>query len=136
METLIHKLKEFLIADDGVKFAYLFGSQARQDIGPLSDVDVAVYLDDTQDFFQRRLTLMEALIKRLGREDLDLVVLNKAPVVLKFEVIKSGIVLKEDRSRRVVFETTVMREYLDTAHLRNIQCEYLKERLRRLSNDG
>ncbi|HHJ07268.1 MAG TPA: nucleotidyltransferase domain-containing protein [Anaerolineae bacterium] len=32
--------------DENVKFAYLFGSQAAGKAAPLSDVDIAVYLDD------------------------------------------------------------------------------------------
>ena len=59
----------------------------------------------------------------------DLVVLNQAPVVLRYEVVRSGVVLKEDRARRVMFETSVLQEYLDSAHLRSVHVSYLKESL-------
>ena len=128
---LIDMLREFMAAEKLVQFSYLFGSVARQTAGPLSDVDIAVYVDARVNIFKRRLTLMEALAKKIGSERFDLVVLNVAPVVLKYEVIKNGIVLKEDRPRRVVFESRVLREYLDSAHMRAIQYQYLKESLLR-----
>lgn len=77
-----------------VVFAYLFRSVAKGEVAPLSDVDVAVYLHDN---------------------------LNTAPVVLKYQVIKEGVVTKENRLRQVLFGTETLREYLDTAHLRDVQ---------------
>ncbi len=123
------KLREFLAADSKVKFAYLFGSAARNAAGTLSDLDLAVYLDERVDIFSYRLKLMELLAKELRTENFDLIVLNRASVLLRYEVIKEGTVLKEDRTRRVMFETKVLREYLDTAHLRQVQRQYLKESL-------
>ena len=133
---LIDMLREFMAAEKLVQFSYLFGSVARQTAGPLSDIDIAVYVDARVNIFKRRLTLMEALAKKIGSERFDLVVLNVAPVVLKYEVIKNGIVLKEDRPRRVVFESRVLREYLDSAHMRAIQYQYLKESLLRSGTNG
>ena len=129
MSSVNDKLKAFFAADNKVKFAYLFGSMARNAEGKLSDLDLAVYLDGRVDFFAYRLKLMELLAKRLGSERFDLIVLNRAPVLLRYEVIKEGIVLKEDRLRRVMFEARVLQEYLDTIHLRQVQREYLKEDL-------
>lgn len=130
----IAKIKEFLAQEQKVKFAYLFGSAARQNVGPLSDLDVAVYLDGRVDCFRWRLRLMESLARKLRSERFDLVVLNRAPVVLKFEVVKNGLVLKEDRPRRVMFETRVLQAYLDSAHLRSVQRYYLKESLQRVTH--
>jgi len=127
---LITIAKEFVATEPKIKFAYLFGSMARQMCGSLSDLDIAVYLDQKLDLFSWRLHLMTALAKALGTEKFDLVVLNRAPVVLRYEVVRSGVVLKEDRARRVMFETSVLQEYLDSAHLRSVQASYLKESLR------
>lgn len=127
----VDALRAFLTTEGRVKFGYLFGSLAHGNAGPLSDVDVAVFLDGRLDFFTFRLKLMEAMTKVLKTENFDLVVLNKAPVVLAHEVISGGIILKDDRPRRVIFESRVLREYLDTAHLRDVQRSYLKEQMRR-----
>jgi uncharacterized protein len=126
---LIQLLKKFFAAEPEVKFAYLFGSQARQTAGPLSDLDLAVYLDEQVDLFASRLRIMEALAKTLGSERFDLVVLNRAPLVLRFEVIRYGIVLKDAPEQRVEFETEVLRQYLDTIYLRRVHREYLKDSL-------
>ena len=112
-----------------VKFAYVFGSCARGDTGPLSDVDMAVFLDSRVESFDFRLRLMEALSRALGTERFDLVILNDASPVLRYEVIREGRVIKEIKSSRVEFETRTLAEYLDTAHMRKVQREYLKEQL-------
>jgi uncharacterized protein len=127
----VDAVKSFLAEERKVKFAYLFGSLARGDSGPLSDLDLAVYLDGRLDFFTCRLKLMEALAKALKTEKFDLVVLNNSPIVLTHEVIKDGIVLKDDRSRRVMFESRALREYLDTAYLREVQRGYQREQIKR-----
>jgi hypothetical protein len=49
----------------------------------------------------------------------DPVVLNRAAPVLRYQVIKSGIVLKDGRSRGELFETMVLQEYLDSSYMRN-----------------
>lgn len=124
---IIEKIKTFLAADRRVKFAYLFGSAAKGMAGPLSDLDIAVYLDGRIDRFDYRLKLMESLARAIKTERFDLVVLNDATPLLCHEVIKDGIVLKEDRPRRVMFEVYAMREYLDTAYLREVRCRYIKD---------
>jgi uncharacterized protein len=136
MTEKVEVAKAFLAGERKVKFAYLFGSLASGNSGPLSDLDLAVYLDGRLDPFIYRLKLMEALAKVLKTEHFDLVVLNNAPVVLKHEVIKDGIILKDDRSRRVMFESLALREYLDTAYLREVQRGYLREQIKRGSFFG
>lgn len=127
----VDAVKTFLAEERKVKFAYLFGSLARGDSGPLSDLDLAVYLDGRLDLFTYRLKLMEALAKVLKTEKFDLVVLNNSPIVLTHEVIKDGIVLKDDRPRRVMFESRALLQYLDTAYLREVQRGYLREQIKR-----
>lgn len=127
MNELLSKVRKFLESRDDVGFAYLFGSMAENTAGPLSDIDTAVYLKATEDLFRKRLLLMEELGVLLGTEKLDLIVLNEAPIVLKNEIIRNGIILKEERSMRIPFEVEVLREYLDTAYLRSVQRESLKE---------
>jgi hypothetical protein len=47
-------------------------------------------------------------------------------LVLQYEVIREGKVLKEDKPKRVQFETYALREYLDTDQLRSIHISSLK----------
>lgn len=125
---IVEKIMDCLAADGRVKFAYLFGSVARGTTGPLSDIDIAVYLDGRIDRFNYKLKLMESLARAMKTENFDLVVLNDATPLLGYEIIRSGVVLKENRSKRILFETRVMREYLDTAYLRDVRCQYLKDK--------
>ncbi len=136
MHDMVTKTKDFFMAERKVKFAYLFGSMANNSTGPLSDLDIAVYLDGRRNCFTTRLHLMEALAKELASERFDLVVLNQAPVVLQFEVIKHGKVLKENKPRRITFETQVLREYLDYGYLRQVQYESIKQGLSRKAVHG
>ncbi len=122
---------EQLLDAPEVLFAYLFGSAARGEAGPLSDIDIAVWLQPSAQAFQQRLLLIEQLCRTLGHDRVDLVDLARSSVLLRYEVIRDGRVLKEDRERRVAFEVRVLREYLDTAYLRRVQLQALKDRPRR-----
>ena len=44
--TIIARCVDFFAVEPHVSVAYLFGSYARDQAGPLSDVDIAVPLDD------------------------------------------------------------------------------------------
>lgn len=130
-DQLLKAFKKVINNDSYIKFAYLFGSKATGKSGPLSDFDLAVFLDGRLNILRYRLKLIEELARMTKNEHFDLVTLNDAPPVLKYEVIRSGKLLKDDKPRRVAFETRVLREYLDTACLRRTQQQYLKEKLSR-----
>lgn len=49
MTDKLETAKAFLLGEKRVKFAYLFGSVASGKAGPLSDLDLAVYLDGRLD---------------------------------------------------------------------------------------
>lgn len=131
MKNKIDQIKAYILGEQRVKFAYLFGSAVTGKTGTLSDLDVAVYLDNRIDQFTHRLKLMESLAKILKSEHFDLIVLNHASPLLKYEVVKNGILLKDSPSRRIIFETKVLREYLDTSYLRDIYFHTMKEKIRR-----
>jgi predicted nucleotidyltransferase len=128
MDELIKTLKDVFSSDKNVRFAYLFGSIAAKKDTPMSDVDVAVYFDKRIDAFTYRLKLIERLARILNNEKIDIVVLNNASPLLRYEVINNGILLKDNINKRVVYETLVLQEYLDTDHLRKIQMKYIKEK--------
>jgi len=101
-----------------VRFAYVFGSRANDTAGPLSDLDVAVYLPPDLDHFAHRMRLLEKLNRLLGTDAIDLVILNEAPLLLSHRVVRDGQVIKDNREDRVRFEARALNEYLDTAYLR------------------
>ena len=122
IEALIPELREVLARDERVDCAWLFGSAARGEAGPLSDVDVAVLLSPSvapETRLDVAAALWEALERRCPR--VDLVVLEEAPPALRHRVFRDGILLIErDERRRVAFETRAIQEYLDFQYLAEI----------------
>lgn len=123
-------LKAKLSAERAILFTYLFGSQALQNTGRLSDIDIAVYLDKNVDAFTYRLRFIEVIMKIIKNERVDVVVLNMATPLLRHEVIKSGIILKDNKTERLRFEVETLREYIDTSYLRGTQISYVRENLK------
>ena len=107
----------------GVACAYVFGSEARGQAGPDSDLDVAVLLDEDPPptLAGSGIRLGGQLETALGRA-VDLVVLNRAPVDLVHRILCDGVLAFErDRAARVRFEVRARREYFD---LRPVLDEY------------
>jgi len=110
-----------------VRLAYLFGSTARGEARPSSDLDVGVVFSPVPAATEldRLATDLEAVA---GRR-VDLVVLTDAPPLLAHEAIRSGrLIVCRDEDERVSFHTRAIARYLDTAHLRRVQHAYLRER--------
>lgn len=86
-------IRSALAARPEVLEAYLFGSLARDEAGPTSDVDVAVYLDEALAAPERNRTVFEIaaeLMSRLGTNEVDVVALNGAPPLLYHRVLRDG----------------------------------------------
>ncbi len=93
----------------GVRFAYLFGSHARGQARPDSDVDVAVHFAgdvSPEEYLERSVLLAGRLTHRSGIGPIDgLVVLNEAPLRLVGRVLRDRIVLfGQDDPVRVDYE--------------------------------
>jgi len=115
---------------DEVIAAYLFGSYARGTVGPLSDVDVAVLFDEGSDTDRIYLKLCVEVSKALHTDEVDLVILNEAPVTLKYNILKEGkLLFCRDETKRIRFQVRVINDYIDTKPLRGI---YNRELFRRI----
>jgi predicted nucleotidyltransferase len=121
-----------LFANNNVVLAYLYGSQSRDESGPLSDVDIAVLFTPNlskQARFRHVLTLGYELGVILKRDDVQVVDLQEAPPLLRHRVYYDGRLLYcPDDAIRVKFETTALRDYVDTAPLRKLKEKYLYKR--------
>jgi len=96
----------------GVRLAVLFGSTARGQSGPGSDLDVGVLFEAGQ---ESAASLEVALARAAGRR-LDLVRLDAAPPLLRFEVARDGRVLLERAPHAWVdFRARAMTDWWDWA---------------------
>lgn len=112
--------------------AYLFGSQASGATTPLSDIDIAVLLEpDTPSPGRLQAELISDLMLVLRRSDIDVVVLNTAPPLLKARAISGRLLYCRDELARVRFEVAARRGYFDTKPLRDAQDRALLDRYSR-----
>ena len=71
----------------------LLGGLASDRVTPLSDVDIAVYVLTGSDFNEYKLELFDRLTQVLGTAELDLIILNTAPLSLTGRIQQSKKVL-------------------------------------------
>ncbi len=110
------RVVEFLSKQKHVKLAYLFGSVAEGREGKLSDVDLAVFLDESlskKEIFNLQLKLISELTSILKTDRIDLVIMNDAPLLLKYNIIKHGKILKDDIETKIRVESGILSNYLD-----------------------
>ena len=106
-------------ADTCVVLAYVFGSTARGETTPQSDIDIGVLFSPEADEEPAHGELMDALCRALATDRIDLVPMNRAPVPLRFRIVRDGklLVCRDDAVRQRFVADTVMR-YLDFKPLR------------------
>jgi uncharacterized protein len=107
-------LKQALAGDQRIVFAYVFGGVARGRVSPLSDVDVAFYLDGDPDSPEALLDLVGVVSDVFESDAVDVVILNSAPLSLAGRIQESAIVLVDrDPHRRHVYESLTRRMFWD-----------------------
>ena len=118
--------------DPRIQVAYLYGSRSKGNQTTLSDIDIAVLLSELpENMLDYHLDLMDRISKVMG-DDVDLVILNTAPPLLRYQVIKHGTVLySREEKTRVEFEAKATGEYLDFSRRRKRYDEGLMEEISR-----
>jgi hypothetical protein len=114
VEGIVKRL-QVLCADRNVALLYLHGSHARGDQGPLSDLDLAVLFGrESPRSLGSELDFLAALQSASGREDVDLVFLDRAGPIIKDRVVRYGrLVYQRSEKERILFEEKALKEYLD-----------------------
>jgi len=96
-----------------IELAYLFGSRAEGDIGPISDFDIAILYSEPQPP-ELRYEFRHKLATVLMTNQVDLVVLNSAPIEFRYAVVATGAVLYEvSLETRVEYEASTLSLYGD-----------------------
>jgi predicted nucleotidyltransferase len=106
--------RSYLQSHRNVLFAYLFGSLAKGNPTPLSDVDIAVFLKEGVNVANNKLELLGGLIDILQTDEIDLVILNSAQLPLLMNILKNKkIIVDKKPFARQTFESLTMRKYFD-----------------------
>lgn len=125
-QILLDKLSAFFKKRDDINLAYLFGSQATAKAGKISDIDIAILLKgETKLNLDFKTEITSELMSLLSVNKIDVVFLNNATPLMRYEVIKDGKVIFSDPDFDLTdYKISVIREYLDTEHLRTVRYEY------------
>ena len=111
---LLPEAFEYLRSEECIIFAYLFGSLVAGKARPLSDVDIALYLSREVSFSEKKLDILGKLVDILKTDEIDLVVLNKAPLTLKMKILENNkVIVDKVPFLRHRYESLTMREYFD-----------------------
>ena len=126
---LVKSLKPFFKGRQKILLAFLFGSSARNRLGPSSDVDIGI-LFKTVPEIEAINALTEELSSILKRE-VDLVVLNHASPVLKMQILKNGILIYSSNKKYFYqFFMDTVNQYDDLKRIRkNCEENILKGRI-------
>lgn len=119
----------FLAQDPRVKLVFLFGSSADLERKiPVRDVDIAILTDPPLEFWD--FLGLQGRAEDAAGGDIDLVDLNKAGVVLTYEVADTGICLFSDPPElETEFVCRARMRYFDFKYYLNEQWRTLGERL-------
>lgn len=116
-QSLGPRIADLLEFRQEVLEAYLFGSHARGKAQPHSDIDVAVYIDEAhkdRSVFGLRAELSTVLMEGLRNNGIDLLILNHAPPVLYYHVLRDGVrVLSRDLAATTTREGQAVSRYCD-----------------------
>ncbi|MCD6515125.1 MAG: nucleotidyltransferase domain-containing protein [Candidatus Odinarchaeota archaeon] len=136
-QEILTTVKDLFEPLDYIIFAYLFGSYATGKVWAMSDIDIAVYVDPRKvnDLFKLKLRLLGMLNDAFKTDKIDLVILNEAPPVLKYEILVKGILIfTKDKEIHTEFYLRATKEYFDFQYILDKNYEAVKEALRRKRN--
>ncbi|MEM9696096.1 MAG: nucleotidyltransferase domain-containing protein [Myxococcota bacterium] len=106
-------------ASPAVAAAWVFGSLARNEARPDSDLDVALLLRDreaTAVTCRRAIQDLAARLETVSRRRVDLVVLTLNDPIIAHRVLSEGrLVLDADPERRIDFSSDALARYFDWA---------------------
>lgn len=114
---LPERITDVLLARREILEAYLFGSRARGAGQAHSDIDIAVFIDESQikpGPFGYRSDLTATLMSALRTNSVDVVILNHAPPLLYHRVLRDGLrLLSRDLRATTVREGRALSRYCD-----------------------
>lgn len=155
MKKELKQLKRYFSGRPDVLIAFLFGSQAKDTAGKISDWDIAVYFkpqgqgqvewEEVDKDYSQEYKIWDDLVDILKTDNVDLVVLNRAPSNIAASVVSEGIpIVIKDRKVFLDFVLLTMRQaedytnFVDSYYEISQRCTSLgprdKEKLKRIAD--
>lgn len=114
LQTLQQRIAAIADAHPQMRLVYLFGSYAGSEIGPMSDIDLAVALVRDAPVPHLRDKLAYHVAEALDDGPVDLIIPNQAPIELAYAVIAEGRALYQRLLvERVEYGADIMGRYGD-----------------------
>ena len=113
------ELEQYFAKREEILFSFLFGSTAKNKTTGISDIDIAVMLDESKidklkNSYGYKAELLAKLISLLSFNDIDLIILNEASLLLKHRIVQSGRkIYTKDEKVITDFCVKVMEQFLD-----------------------
>lgn len=109
-----------------ISFAYLFGSAKSGIIPRGSDIDLGVYLTDTQKKSEYIVKISEILETLIGNTPVDIIFLNDASPILAFEALKGKQLFVREKFEDIYtrFYSLTCREFESEMYWMKRQLEY------------
>jgi len=119
----------------GVEVAYLFGSVARNDASPISDIDIGVLFSESLSPRQKHLNALALISDLIGiyhKNNVEVVDLQQASPALRYNAINQGkVIFNIKETRRTQFEVHALNSYLSTKPLRDQYNQQLIQEVRK-----
>lgn len=131
LQTLHNLLSPIFSNDKRILAAYLFGSRADGSEHQQSDIDIGIMIDykyENEFKLDDEIELEISIETQLKTNNIDLVVLNKKPLVLQFRILAPyKVVYSRDDNKRCDMEEYIIRSYHDfLPRLNQINKEYFE----------
>jgi len=114
IDSSMSKVIKYFVDRNDVTAVYLFGSYNTEYQTPLSDVDFAIlFLKDKVPDSETMLDLYAALSMITEEDNVNIVVLNTAPITLQFDVVSTGTILLKKENYLEEFHELLFKLYGD-----------------------
>jgi hypothetical protein len=124
-KKLTQRLKELLIKEESIMFAYLHGSFLNEE--EFNDVDIALYLDEKAIKEIEPVDFELSLSLKIGKYlkvPVDIKILNYAPLSFRYQVTRGYLLVNRLNLKREEFLCKTWSDYFDFQPIARI---YLKE---------
>ena len=116
-QKIAQRVRSILVSSKDIILAYIYGSFARGEA--VRDFDVALYTTEDKDFLFA--IDVAALLRKDTGFEVDVTVMNHAPVALQFAILRDGLLLfSKDEALRMALIERVSRQYREYTHFRDL----------------